>query len=104
MSEAKSGVPRRNGMRRLIEKRLRSCGCDSKRGAQCDLCPILLLELLHSMLLIFEDGRRERHGMRHAKMREGDNERLSFLRRNHMAHDPAFIAGIRHVRDDLPST
>src|SRR6266571_1342961 len=53
------------------------------------------------MLLIIDDGRCKRHGTRHPDMSQGDKEGFPFLRRNDMAHDAAFVAGIRQVRDDL---
>lgn len=41
---------------------------------ELDLYPALFLQLLHAMLLIREYGRRELHGVRHADMRQRDDE------------------------------
>ena len=53
------------------------------------------------MVVIIGDGRSERHRSRHPDLSQGDNERLSFPRRDDVAHDPTFVAGIRQIRDDV---
>jgi hypothetical protein len=62
--------------------------------ARLDLVPFLLLEFLHSMLLIIDNGGCQRHGARHADVSQGDNNYSLFFRRHDMAHDATFVAGI----------
>lgn len=54
------------------------------------------------MIVIVGDSRGERHRSWHPNLSQGDNERLLFIGRNYVAHDAAFVAGIRQVRDDVP--
>ena len=52
------------------------------------------------MLLIIGDGRRKRHGPRYPDMSQGDKKRPLLVRRDDVAQDAAFIAGIIQVRND----
>jgi hypothetical protein len=59
-----------------------------------DLGSPLLLQFLHSMLLIIDNVGCKRHGPRHANVSQGDNECFSFFRRSDMAHDATFVASV----------
>src|SRR5260370_17367907 len=66
------------------------------------LPPALLLELLHSVLLIIQNGRCKWHRARHAHMCEGDDKRSAcFFRARQMADDAALITGVRQIPDDV---
>ncbi len=62
--------------------------------AGLDLGPSLLLQFLHSMLLVIGDGCGKWHGARHPHLGQGYHECFSFFRWNDMAHDATFVAGI----------
>ena len=62
--------------------------------ARLDLGPSLLLEFLHSMLLIIGNGCGKRHGTWHVDLGQGDNEYFLFFRRHDMAHDATFVASV----------
>src|ERR1700736_353032 len=54
------------------------------------------------MVMIISDDRSKRHRAWHPDLSERYNEPISFCRRNDVAHDAAFVAGIRNIRDDVP--
>jgi hypothetical protein len=47
------------------------------RASELNLRTTLLLQLFHSMLLIFGNGRSKRHGPGHMNLRQGNNKRSS---------------------------
>ena len=62
--------------------------------ARRDLGPSLLLEFLHSMLLIIGNGCGKRHGTWHVDLGQGDNEYFLFFGRHNMTHDATLVASV----------
>lgn len=72
-----------------------------RRASQFDLRPAQLLELLHSMLLIVEHGRRKGKLAEHANVRKRDHDHALGVLGLDVAHDSADITGVRDFRDGL---
>jgi hypothetical protein len=72
-----------------------------RRASQFDLPPALFLELLHSMLLIVEHGRRKGKLTEHANVGKRDHDHALGVLGLDVAHDSAEIARVRDFRDGL---